>query len=152
MHSSPLSVGLSSIVIALTISIAFSMWVRALLRLVLYTPLVAFLEYTGIYDWWVSDVPINTERLRKRNSKFREKVLGHREARSQEKMAREDDNLNSTRMAKGTDNVALPSSPQAEEGGRDYYAMGDRLRPFWRRRRNQHGMDGDPESYAMSEI
>ncbi|KAI0009457.1 hypothetical protein F4779DRAFT_617633 [Xylariaceae sp. FL0662B] len=72
--------GLSTVVIAFTISMAFSGWVRAIARFILRVPYVFFSEYTGIHDWWVR-TPLHSESLERRSTQMFEHVSRRREDR-----------------------------------------------------------------------
>ncbi|KAI1080443.1 hypothetical protein F5B20DRAFT_580109 [Whalleya microplaca] len=96
--------GLSTIVIALTISIAFSKWMRSIAKLVLHVPYAFFTEYTGIHAWW-SSMPLYSEILEQRGNRMLEQVSRRRANR--ERISRDD--------TESYENSASPKSNVNEE-------------------------------------
>lgn len=109
--TSPL-VGLSTIVIALTMSIAFSIWMQSLVRLVFYVPLVIFLENSGVYDWWKS-TSINTEGLKERNNRVDKRISRHREESQGEKKVPEE--IDCTGKGKRLESENVVKGPSADQ-------------------------------------
>lgn len=77
---SPNAVGLSAIVIVLSISLAFSAWSRAILKLLFRVPFAIMAEYTGLHDWW-RESQVNHVRLERKSVKILEHVSKRRQVR-----------------------------------------------------------------------
>jgi hypothetical protein len=72
------TVGLSAVVIIISVSMAFSAWFRAIIQLLFRVPFELFAEYTGLHEWWAAS-SLNHVNLERRSVKMLEKVSKRRQ-------------------------------------------------------------------------
>jgi hypothetical protein len=71
------------------ISVAFSMWSRAIVRLFVHVPLVWLGEHTGIYEYWKTS-PIHHGNLERHSSKILGQVERYKERKKKRMNARDE--------------------------------------------------------------
>ncbi|KAI0862286.1 hypothetical protein F4860DRAFT_123398 [Xylaria cubensis] len=83
--------------VIIIVSVAFSAWPRAAVRLLVHVPFVWFGEHTGLYKYWKAS-PVHHEKLDRRAARF----LGEAERRKLKK--KHLSNINHDRIARSCDN------------------------------------------------
>jgi len=86
-HPNP-KVGLSTIVIVLSVSLAFSAWSRAVLSFLFWVPLAVLAESAGFHDWWRQS-PAYHVNLERRALKIVEKTSKERKKRKEKEKEQE---------------------------------------------------------------
>ncbi|KAM7183911.1 hypothetical protein V8F20_012434 [Naviculisporaceae sp. PSN 640] len=87
--------GFSAIIIALSVSMAFSAWSRAVLNFLFWVPLAVLAESTGLREWWKQS-PANHGNLERRAFKIIENASKRRQKREMVRRAGAGEDVNLT--------------------------------------------------------
>lgn len=96
-----ITVGGSAIVIFISVSLAFSAWFRAIIRLMFEVPWALLFEWTNIHEWWKGSM-WNHANLERKSTHLLEEVSRNRRKRQEEKRKKKakqsdsDDEIRST--------------------------------------------------------
>ncbi|RYO91624.1 hypothetical protein DL766_003197 [Monosporascus sp. MC13-8B] len=115
--------GLSAVVIAISISIAFSPWIRTIIRVVLRVPYHVLDEYTQLRDKWARS-PLNHVTLEQKTNRWLQGRKNRRQAQKKEEKENED--------AEDGPKVAGPARPRSDPDKAGSAA-------WWRRRGKAQG-------------